>query len=150
MPRVITTGLVFLLSALFLSGCQTFTKGDKQKALESTLYAYESAIRWSHIRQAYGFLRPEKAKQLKIPAGLDNIRVTNYETLEPPVGVAEGDAVTQVVLIRFVEKDRQQERTLIDQQLWEYDAGVKRWYLVSKIPPFVVLPKIRISPLSEG
>ncbi|VAX06180.1 hypothetical protein MNBD_GAMMA26-953 [hydrothermal vent metagenome] len=145
MIRAFTTGFVLLLSALLLSGCQTLLKRDQQKALEQALRSYETAIRWSYIRQAYGFLRPEKAKKVKIPTDLENIRVTNYEILEPATGNA--DAVMQVALIRFVEKDRQQERTLTDRQLWEYDIEDKRWYLMSNIPVFVAPPKIRTSPL---
>jgi len=148
MPRVITTGLALLLSALLLPGCQTLDKRDKDRALENTLHSYETAIRWSYIRQAYGFIRPEVAEQVQLPTGLENIRVTNYEILEPVSRVGE-DAAIQVILVRFVEKDRQQERALTDRQLWEYDAEAKRWYLMSKIPLFVTPPKIRTSPLGR-
>ena len=146
MPRSFTTFFALLLVLLPLSGCETLEQREKTKTLTSILHKYETTIRWSYLRRAYGFMKPEAARKAKIPPGLENIKVTSYEVLEPPTPVGE-NSFAQVVLINYVEKDRQQQKSLMDRQLWEYDEEAKRWHLISNIPRFVAEPKIRTSPL---
>ncbi len=141
--------LTLLLVAMLLAGCQTIESKNRQASLEKVLHAYETAIRWSYIRHAYNLMRPERVKEIGIPQGLENIKVTRYEVLAPAVSNPKSNTATQVALINYVEKDRQQEKSLTDHQLWEYDSQAKRWYLISDIPAFVVRPRMRAMPPSQ-
>ncbi len=149
MPGFFTRNLTLLLVVLLLAGCQTLETKKRDVSLDRVLHAYETAMRWSYIRQAYSLMRPERIKEAGIPQGLENIKVTRYEILEPAVNDIKSNTARQVALISYVEKDRQQEKTLTDHQLWEYDKSAERWYLVSEIPAFVTQPKMRALPLGQ-
>jgi len=142
--------LILLIAAISLLGCQTLEIRERQISLDKVLNAYETAIRWSYIHQAYSLLKPERIKNIEIPRGLENIKVTKYEILEPAVIESiKSNIARQVVFISYVEKDQQKEKTITDHQLWEYDADANRWYLISDIPEFVKVPKMRELPLDR-
>jgi hypothetical protein len=42
----------------------------------------------------------------------------------------------QTVVIQFVFQESQIVREIVDQQTWEYDPEVERWYLLSPLPRF--------------
>ena len=147
MQRIFTTGFVLLLAFLLLSGCQSLEQKKQNILLTQTLRTYESTIRWGDLRKAYSFLKPELAATTEVPSGLENIRVTGYEVISPPVSLSEDNA-TQVAYIKYVRKDQQMEKTITDQQLWEFNPEEKRWYLISNVPDFGQ-PKMRILPLDK-
>jgi len=149
MPTLFRYGLPLLLVTLLLAGCQALEVRERQTSLDKALRAYETAIRWSYIHQAYSLMRPEQIEEVEIPSGLENIKVTRYEVLDPAVNDIKTNTARQVAFISYVEKDRQQEKTLTDHQLWEYDDSVGRWYLISGVPAFIVEPKMRALPLDK-
>ena len=148
MRPLFSFGLSLLLTVILLSGCQSLGGKKQQELLTNTLRAYGSTIRWGDLHNAYGYLHPKQAEKVEIPEGLDNIRVTHYEVVDPLRKMGENSA-TQVVQIRFIYKDRQMEKELSDRQLWEFDEQARRWYLISKVPPFIPQPKMRILPLDR-
>jgi hypothetical protein len=148
MRPLFSYGLSLLLAATLLSGCQSVGGQKRDELLTETLRAYSSTIRWGDLRHAYGYLRPEQAEKAEIPPGLDNIRVTHYEVVDPLRMMGENGA-SQVVQIRYIQQDRQMEKELTDRQLWEFEEEAKRWYLISKVPPFVPQPQMRILPLGK-
>lgn len=125
--------LVLLLVAL--SGCETYTKIGENQKLESRLYAYGKAARWNRADTLYQFLSPELLAVNIIPKNLDNIQVTGYKVLTPPVRTEEGLAA-QVVQIEFMLKDRQSVKTLRDEQLWQVSSEDNKWYRANPIPMF--------------
>ncbi len=150
MPRLFIRRLALLIMIMLLTGCQALEVKQQQNALDKALHAYETAMRWSYIHQAYSLKKPEQVKGIEIPQGLENIKVTKYEVLEPAIiNRTQNNIANQVVFISYVERDRQKEKTLTDHQLWEYDKEAKRWYLISDIPAFVTVPKMRALPLDK-
>lgn len=148
MPRVFTAFFALLLALLLLPGCKTMELREKTEILTGILRKYETTIRWSYLRRAYGFMPPDAVRKAKIPPGLDNIKVTGYEIMDPLTPTGE-NGFTQTVLIQYVKKDRQQQKNLMDRQLWEFDEDARRWYLISGVPRFIAEPKIRTSPLKK-
>jgi len=150
MPRFFKRSLALSILIMLLVGCQALEVKEQQNTLDRALRTYETAIRWSYLRQAYSLKKPEQLKEIEIPQGLENIKVTQYEVLEPAVvDSAKSHIARQVVLISYIEKDRQKEKTITDHQLWEYDEDAKQWYLISEIPAFVTIPKMRVLPLDR-
>jgi len=150
MPTLFIRRLTLLIVVILLAGCQSLEIKERQNSLEKVLNAYETAIRWSYIHQAYSLMKPELIKNTEIPQGLENIKVTQYEILKPAVIESiKSNIARQVVFISYVEKDRQKEKTITDHQLWEYDDDAGRWYLISEIPEFVKVPKMRELPLDR-
>lgn len=122
-----------LTAALALDGCGTIDKDRKVKAMDAALTTYGEAIRWGYFETAYGYVHP--AKRGTVPTYLENVRVTGYEVLQPPLMKDEKNS-EQVVRIEYVHKDTQRVRSLSDRQLWSYDKGTDAWWLQSGVPLF--------------
>ena len=129
--------LVIALTLLF-TGCQTFTPfktRDMQDSLDKTLHTYELTVRWGELSQIYGFLEPELAKQTVMQENLEGIRVTSYEAIKRPTNTSENE-IMQSVQIRYIYRDRQVEKTMVDHQQWTYNEGKKEWRRTNPIPRF--------------
>lgn len=128
--------LIFLLLSV---GCSTVDKvkdAQMAKDLKRYLHGYESALRWGQPGQAYAFLKPEIAQQNPVPGGLDNIKVSEYDIVGPPVFVTKTQA-TQTVSISYIFQDRQVQHSLTDNQIWERkDEESREWYRSNPIPAF--------------
>lgn len=125
--------LLTLTAALALGGCGTIEKDRKVKAMDAALTTYGEAIRWGYFETAYGYVDP--AKRSAMPKYLENVRVTGYEVLQPPLMKGEKD-LEQVVRIEYVHKDTQRLRSLSDRQIWSYDKKATAWWLQSEVPRF--------------
>lgn len=125
--------LSITLAVLALTGCLDRQRRDI--SLDATLRKYESTLRWGRLEDAYLFKRTPDAGQAEIPRGLGDVRVTGYEVLSPAVEVSEGRAV-QAVRIQYLFRDRQVVKTLMDEQVWQYDKDADRWYLASPVVSF--------------
>jgi hypothetical protein len=127
------TALLTLL--LLLTGCQTLGERQMEIRLENTLNKYSTAIRWSYLDKAHGFLQPKLLESESLPDNWQNIRVTRYDVMQPPAMMGEGRA-SQVVAISFVLRDQQVEKQIMDQQLWVYDEDAGKWFRGNKPPQF--------------
>lgn len=131
-PRHLPFAL-FLAAFLALSGCGTINKEKKSTAMDAALTTYGEAIRWAYWDTAYGYIHPDKRKAA--PEYLDNVRVTNYDVVQPPV-MRSDEELEQVARIEYVHKDTQRVRTLSDRQIWSYDEESNAWWLQSGVPQF--------------
>ena len=78
----------------------------------------------------------ELAAQTPLPQGLENIEVSQYLVVSPPVLVTKTKA-TQTVGISYILVNRQIEHSLVDQQIWERkDEDSREWYRTNPIPEF--------------
>ena len=127
---------LFIVLLVSLAGCKTV--GDYQSGVDlgSVLSKYETMVRWGQLAQTYGFLKPELAAETSVQTGLENIRVTGYEVVMRPVLLSETTA-TQTVKISFVLKDRQVERSIMDEQHWVSDEqDARHWWRANPIPEY--------------
>lgn len=120
---------------LALSAC--VSSGAREDELTITVRAYESTIRWGKIAAAYDFLLPDIAATAEVPKGLDEIKVTGYDRLTGLMPTDEDRKRFRTsASIRYVHVDRQVERSITDQQVWEWDDDAKRWWRANPIPAF--------------
>ena len=127
--------LLPLLALLLLAGCQTIEEKNSATKLENALKGYEATVRWGHLAAAYDYLAPELRAKAEIPADLDNIRITGYEKLTPAVAIDDHTA-TQRVSLSYVLRDRQVERRLTDDQVWQRQGEAGDWFRANPIPEF--------------
>jgi hypothetical protein len=131
--------VLVLLVTLLPAACGTVDNiKDKRlgNELQAVLSRYESAVRWGTPQNAYGFLKPELAEQTPLPQGLENIEVSQYLVVSPPVLLSKTTA-TQTVGISYILVDRQVEHSLVDHQMWERkDEESREWYRANPIPEF--------------
>ena len=124
--------ILLLVSTLF--GCATVEKAGKNQKLHLQLQSYDHAVRWGELADTYTYMKPEDVPTV-IPGGLENIRVTGYEEIGPVMNL-DDDKVSRKVRIEYVIKDRQVVKTLIDDQVWEYDDEIDQWFRVNPPPDF--------------
>ncbi|MCP3661132.1 MAG: hypothetical protein GY696_01345 [Gammaproteobacteria bacterium] len=134
--RYTFTRLALLLAVLTLvTGCKTIGEMEQSNKLNDALRRYAASIRWTHLDQAYGYLKPDLAAETEYPEDEDNIKVTSYEVVRPPIQTDETHAI-QTARIEFVFIDRQVVRKIIDNQQWEYMEEEKSWMRANPIPEF--------------
>lgn len=119
--------------ALTLSACGKVEKQKKSNSLEAAVTAHGSALRWAYYDTAWGYIHPDKRGTM--PDDLDNVRVTGYDVVQPPLRSSE-DQATQVVRIDYLFRDRQSIHTLTDRQDWRFDLKTETWWLHSDFPDF--------------
>jgi len=124
------------LCVFFIVGCTGLQEKCRLAQFEDVSSAYEHAIRWGDCDVAKSL---RKKRGTDHEAGhvdkVDKIRVTSYELLS--INLSEDQLrVHQAVKIRYFNTDQMIEKTLIDEQLWEYDDTEKAWYLQSGLPDF--------------
>lgn len=119
-----------------LAGCTAMTSQSESRALELTLNAYANAIRWGDINQAIPFVDPQTLKKHPLTKlDIDRYKQVHFASYtEQPVVPVGAHEVRQVVKIDLVNINTQVERSIVDNQLWRYDAAKKHWLLVSGLP----------------
>ncbi|MBW2174109.1 MAG: hypothetical protein JRF64_05605 [Deltaproteobacteria bacterium] len=127
---------VLSLCILLLVGCATYQGLSRLGSLESTSKAYGKAMRWGEYQLASSFIKTQgtdgENPNLK---ELEMIKITSYKPTEQNTSEDKLQA-HQTVEIKYYNTDCLIEKTLIDKQLWEYDAKQKAWYLQSALPDF--------------
>jgi len=127
--HLLLTGVVLLFAA-----CSSMEQAGMNKKLQLQLQSYDHAVRWGDLEEMYAFVKPGD-EPLVVPGGLANVRVTAYEPLTT-ITEAQGRKVRRRVKIQYLHRDRQVVKTLIDEQLWEYDDKLEQWFRVNPPPEF--------------
>lgn len=127
--HLLLTGVV-----LFLAACSSMQHASMNKKLRLQLQSYDHAVRWGDLEEMYAFVKPD-GEPLRIPEGLENVRVTAYEPLTT-VTEEQDRRVRRRVKIQYLHRDRQVVKTLIDEQLWEYDDTMEQWFRTNPPPEF--------------
>ena len=125
---LLVTALLLLLAAC--------SKGTKDSALDETLRAYGSHVRWGEFEMALGFIDP-KVLETRPVSDTDmeryrQIRMAGYREISRDV-TADG-RISQVVEIEFTNIHTQSIGSIVDRQLWRYDGEAKRWWLTTGLP----------------
>lgn len=123
---------LWLALVLLLAACGSKRNND----LQSSLYAYQSLIRWGDFQQAAGMVDPDFLAKHPM-SRLDwerfqQVQVSGYRASDPvPVNETEVQVVAE---IEFVNIHTQSPRSIVDRQLWRFDATSKRWLLTTGLP----------------
>ncbi|HPE79915.1 MAG TPA: hypothetical protein PKZ35_07885 [Gammaproteobacteria bacterium] len=96
---------------------------------------FEDVVRWGALEKMYLFLKQDPAQPpVQVQDGLDNVRVTGYESSQ--LGKISETRWAQTAVIDYVLTDRQVVRQLVDHQLWVSDDEGKTWYRENPVPLF--------------
>lgn len=125
-----------VLSSLLLGACATENIRSKQTVLDETLLRYAATIRWGDVAAAQAFIDPKVLAEHP-PTALElarfkQVQVTGYNE-QPPTPVGENE-VRQSVEIGLVNIASQAARSVVDHQVWHYDATTKHWWLMTGLP----------------
>ena len=126
---------ILTVALALLTGCAAAGKSD-EKLLEETLESYAAIIRWGNFEQALSFVDPETLKAHPL-SELDLQRYHQFQVTlynDQPARHVAPDQVRQLVEIGIVNVNTQAARSVIDTQVWRYDAKGRRWWLMSGLP----------------
>lgn len=123
------------ITVVLLSACgMARTKADQ---LDDNLRAYAGAIRWGAMSEAMAYIDPKTLEEKPISKfDLDRFaqfRVVGYRVQNAPV-IDQNNTARQQVIIELVNKHTQNPRNVLDNQVWQFDAALKRWVLRSGLP----------------
>lgn len=123
------------IAVLALSACSTIDSKRKTATFETAVFRYSKAIRWSEFGLADGMRRlPAGDYVTQRPEYLEHIKVTSYETLGTSnISDAEIEVTVRIV---YYHDDGLKLNTLIDNQLWKFDADGAYWYITTPLPVF--------------
>jgi hypothetical protein len=122
-----------LIAISLTAGCASFSTMGKKQKLEDTLRGYEGAIRWNEFELANGF--GSGANPPPDISRLSNIKVTSYQVRSSQVSEEKLEA-KQAVIIQYYDINNMREETIVHNQQWTYDEGLKRWILQPSLPDF--------------
>jgi hypothetical protein len=120
--------------ALLLAGCPQQTR--EAKLLDETLVMHAQAVRWGGFEQSLEFMDPQVLAE-RPPRKLDleryrQVVISGFRPRGQPVMV--GNQASYVIDIEIYNRHTLVTRTVVDRQLWRFDAESKRWWLISGIP----------------
>lgn len=115
--------------AILLSGACA-TEGKMMDNLNKTLRGYEKAVRWAKFDAVYSYHKWEANQETTIPANMESIRVTQYESSGQKFD-QQNRVMKQTVTLRYYNTDDLRERRLKYRHEWKYFPDSKRWYLIS-------------------
>lgn len=126
---------IFLVIIL-VAGCLNLSNVNQMNMFDHMTASFKDSIRWSDFETA-NHLRKDALTESNPPdfKKLKNIMVTSYE-VKQIIPMNNKSKVRQIVEINYYKKDNMIEKTLLHDQLWEYDAADKSWYLRSMLPDF--------------
>jgi hypothetical protein len=133
MPSIVVA--LMLAAVLPTTGCAKIQGEKKSQALEATLSAYQSALRWGYYETAWAYLAPELRKAPTDADWAERIRVVGYDVVQP-AALRDETTAEQIVRIDYVDETQQIMHGLVDRQTWHYDPDAERWWLSSGLPPF--------------
>jgi hypothetical protein len=122
------------LLALLLAGCPQQTRDAR--LLDETLMLHAQAVRWGGFEQSLEFMDPRLLAE-RPPRKLDleryrQVVISGYRPRGQPV--MSGTTASYVVDIEFYNRHTLATRSVVDRQIWRFDAEARRWWLVSPLP----------------
>ena len=128
--------ILFVL-VLLIFGCAQIQKRDQMLLFDDTSRSYDLAIRWGEFEEAFAFKKlSDKDDKLPDFAEYRQVRVTSYKVKKTIVDEKSFSKVLRFVDIQYYRMSNVTVKNLIDQQKWEYNEELDRWYLMSDLPVF--------------
>jgi len=120
-----------------LLGCVTVSTYQRMARFDATAESYYDAIRWSDFETAGRFRKTDPGTPIPAEAADLNrrVQVTAYEIKEMIVSEDES-RIRRTAEIRYYRLDKMVEKSLREQEIWEYDESINRWVLQGPFPAF--------------
>ncbi|MCU0564477.1 MAG: hypothetical protein MUE48_11145 [Desulfobacterales bacterium] len=124
--------VLFVLAAVVLvTGCASTFDFRREEVFEDTVRAYGRLITWSEFGSASAYLAPD-AENKTVPKG---VRVASYD-FRQLVYTQDKQAAVNIIEISYYRENDMRLKTIMDQQLWQFNDAKQAWQLKSGFPPF--------------
>ncbi|MBC8432483.1 MAG: hypothetical protein H8D96_11250 [Desulfobacterales bacterium] len=128
--------LTIFLLIMLVAGCPNLSNVKQMNMFDWITASFKDSVRWSDF-EAANQLRKDAQTESNPPdfKKLKNVRVTSYD-VKQIIPMDNKLKIRQIVEINYYKTDNMVEKTLIHDQLWEYDAADESWSLKSRLPDF--------------
>ncbi len=130
---------LLILTVMFLgfsSGCARFEAEERSVQIQDLSSAYRKAIRWSEFEVAKDYIRHRDGSEFDYDKVFhERIKVTSMEIIKRNVSIENLEAQITAEL-SYYHLDHGSVKSIVDMQLWWYDAETERWYLDGDFPAF--------------
>jgi hypothetical protein len=99
---------------------------------DEMLTGYEAAVRFGMWEKAAQYQQPGRYSEQDI-VRLRGYHVTSYEVRDQD-RPGPGNVLLQTVEIRYLRPDELSEHSVLDRQMWRFDADRDRWLLETGLP----------------
>lgn len=123
--------LLLVAAAVLAAGCASTFDFRREEVFEETVRAYGRLITWSDFGTASAYLAPD-AENKSVPKG---VRVATYD-FKQLVFTQDKMAAVNLIEISYYRENDMRLKTLMDQQLWQFNEAKQTWQLKSGFPPF--------------
>ncbi len=120
---------------MVLSGCAGLVAGNRGQNFDLQMLGYERAIRWGEFQMADSFRLPTTGDPQTDFSAYEGIRVTAYEVLRTTFS-DNAEKAQRTVSIQYFRESSPAVRKITDNQEWEYNADLERWFLLTALPQF--------------
>ena len=136
MTNRIPVYLPLWILAMLITACGSVPERIAKEKFSQIARSYELSITWSEFEAAATHLKPE-SDDAEPPdfEQLKNIEVSRYRIKRVALS-NDREEITQVVEIEYFHKDKMIVKTIVNTQIWKYDAQLKRWFLTNGLPDF--------------
>ena len=132
--------LAWLILALTFAAtaCASVAKSQKRNALESSQYAFSSAIRWGDFEGAWNLIDPDYREKHPMSdidfSRYQQVQVSGYRDLGSQTA-ADGTEMREVQ-IDLINRHNLSQRSLRYTEIWRYDEAAKAWWNTAGLPDF--------------
>jgi len=129
------------IAGFMLAGCIALSPENKMRRLDNSIEKYSKLIRWGEYERAVVFLETtqQQAAYAEIKSYKD-IRVTSYEMKQLKLAKDENSA-DAVVQFTYYNEFSGRERTILDNQHWEWHDDEGNWRLRGNLPRMEVVKR---------
>jgi hypothetical protein len=122
-----------LTAALLAAGCAATFDFRRQELFEDSAKSYANLMRWSDFEKAGRFIAPDAPAPGAVRP--QNVSVADYQVKQTTFSEDYRQVALRVEITYYRANDPRL-RTLMDPQLWEFDADKGAWYIKSGFPKF--------------
>jgi hypothetical protein len=126
--------LIALCGLLLLGGCAGLEENRRNSDFGLQTLSYENAIRWGEYKLAASYIKPGTLAAPIDFGHYDGIQITDYQVRNT---LRDGESrITLELRISYLRKGEVAVRQVDQEQVWEYDEGSKRWWIIGGLPEF--------------
>ncbi len=141
MKTGILVSIVVVMCVMSVSGCGALEAKNQADKFERSLTQYGAALRWGRLREAISFHVTQDGKVAAVNLEhLENFGVTSFDILSKVIipnseknGVDEAAIVAEM---SYFHKEQGTIRKSKLNQIWWYNAEIKRWLVETEFPEF--------------
>ncbi|MCH8262819.1 MAG: hypothetical protein IIA77_07200 [Proteobacteria bacterium] len=137
----ILVSVIVVMCVMSGSGCGALKAKNQAEKFERSLTQYVAALRWGRLREAVSFHVAQDGTVAAVNLEyLENFSVTSFKIISKTIiPSSEKDGINEAVVVAEMSYFHKEQGTIRKSnlnQLWWYNAEIKRWLVETEFPEF--------------